>query len=298
MASLEPDELYTLRAQYWLGHYQMAIDEARSVARRPMSPALKAEREEFLARAYIALGQYNKVTSQDTPALTALSLKAKYDEASGNESVQTTVLDELKTLVGSSSDPSIQLTAAHVLLSHEGGQTKEALQCVHLGSTMEHIATMLQIYLKIDRLDLAQKQLSLLKQADEEAILTQLCSVQVNLATGSTAADDAIHTLNSLQEQYGPSVLLLNLAATALMQQGEFGAAEAKLQEALTDHSAQYMIPDTLINLICCCAQQKKSTADYLVQMQQLFPLHPFCAGLERVTAAFDREAVKYQVAS
>ena len=57
----EPDELYTLRAQYWLGHYNLAMDEAKSVARRPMSPALKAEREEFLARALIATKQYDKV---------------------------------------------------------------------------------------------------------------------------------------------------------------------------------------------------------------------------------------------
>lgn len=59
----EPDELYTLRAQFWLGHYQLAVDEAKSVARRPMSPALKQEREEFLMRSYVALGQYDKVSA-------------------------------------------------------------------------------------------------------------------------------------------------------------------------------------------------------------------------------------------
>ena len=63
----EPDELYTLRAQFWLGHYQLALEEARSIARRPMSPALKAEREEFAARALIALGQYDRVTSTESP---------------------------------------------------------------------------------------------------------------------------------------------------------------------------------------------------------------------------------------
>lgn len=63
----EPDELYTLRAQYWLGHYQLAVEEARAVSRRPMSPDLKAEREELLARAHIAMGQYEKVTSEETP---------------------------------------------------------------------------------------------------------------------------------------------------------------------------------------------------------------------------------------
>lgn len=54
--TMEPDDLYTLRAQYWLGHYQMALDEAKSLSRRPMSPNLKAEREEWQARASIALG--------------------------------------------------------------------------------------------------------------------------------------------------------------------------------------------------------------------------------------------------
>ena len=57
----EPDELYTLRAQYWLGHYALAIEEAKSVVRRPMSPQLKLEREEFLLRAQLALGEYDKV---------------------------------------------------------------------------------------------------------------------------------------------------------------------------------------------------------------------------------------------
>ena len=63
----EPDELYTLRAQFWLGHYQMAMDEGKSIARRPMSPQLKAEREEFVARCAIAMKDYSKVIAGDTP---------------------------------------------------------------------------------------------------------------------------------------------------------------------------------------------------------------------------------------
>ena len=69
----EPDELYTLRAQFWLGHYTMAMDEAKSIGRRPMSPDLKAEREEFVARCFIAMGQYDKVTAMDTPGTFAVS---------------------------------------------------------------------------------------------------------------------------------------------------------------------------------------------------------------------------------
>jgi coatomer subunit epsilon len=63
----EPDELYTLRAQFWLGHYQMALDEGKSIMRRPMSPELKQEREEFVARCHIAMKDYGKVVGGETP---------------------------------------------------------------------------------------------------------------------------------------------------------------------------------------------------------------------------------------
>jgi Coatomer epsilon subunit len=54
-----PDELYTLRAQFALGHYKAALGEANQVARRPMSAALKQEREEYVRRAQMALHQYD-----------------------------------------------------------------------------------------------------------------------------------------------------------------------------------------------------------------------------------------------
>ena len=202
-------------------------------------------------------------------------------------------MDQIKTMLGGDAAPLVQLTAAHVLLA--AGQTKEALQCVYHGSTMEHIAFALQIYLKLDRLDLATKQLQLLRQKDEEAVLTQLCSVYVNLATGLTGCDDAVHSLNSLTEQYGPSGVLLNLMSCALMQQGDYEKAEGKLEECLRDHP-ETPIPDTLINLICCLVQQNKPAQEYVSQMKQQYPGHAFCSGLERVTTAFDRESIKYKV--
>ena len=74
----EPDELYTLRAQFWLGHYSMALDEAKSIGRRPMAPELKTEREEFVARCYIANSQYDKVTATDTPGKCERGLPSIY----------------------------------------------------------------------------------------------------------------------------------------------------------------------------------------------------------------------------
>jgi hypothetical protein len=65
----QPDELYTLRTQYMLGHYNAALLEAKQMSRRPMSSvALKLEREEYIYRCYIALQQYDKcVSAGDSP---------------------------------------------------------------------------------------------------------------------------------------------------------------------------------------------------------------------------------------
>mmetsp|Transcript_26518 Transcript_26518/g.39047 ORF Transcript_26518/g.39047 Transcript_26518/m.39047 type:complete len:90 (+) Transcript_26518:92-361(+) len=65
---MDPDELYTLRAQFWLGHYNLCIDEGKAIARRPMSTQLKAEREEFVLRAQLALGQYDRVVKESSGA--------------------------------------------------------------------------------------------------------------------------------------------------------------------------------------------------------------------------------------
>lgn len=74
----DPDDLYTLRAQYWMGHYHLCLDEAKTVARRPMSAALKLEREEFVQRAHLGLGEYSKVVGGDTAGTTVLYRRLIY----------------------------------------------------------------------------------------------------------------------------------------------------------------------------------------------------------------------------
>ena len=58
----EPDELYTLRNLFWLGNFQLAINEAGGLGRIPA--ALHAERDEYMYRSYLALGQHSLVLSE------------------------------------------------------------------------------------------------------------------------------------------------------------------------------------------------------------------------------------------
>jgi len=205
----EPDELYTLRAQYWLGHFALAFDEGRSSARRPMPAHLKSEREELMLRIQLAMGQYDRVMAEGTggdkaPALQALALHASYLSSSEDESRRhAAVLDQLKVLLASTPDAmsntSLQLVACHIFLA--ANHIREALQCVHHGLTMEHLAMCVQIYIKMERLDLARDALNLMKQADEDSVLVQLTSAHLAMAHGSSRSDDAAHILASLSEQ-------------------------------------------------------------------------------------------------
>lgn len=220
-----------------------------------------------------------------------MQLKAQYESAS-SDAQKEAVIQQMQTMLGDGVSPAVQLTAAHVFLM--GGLKKEALQCVHLGVTMEHVACAIQIYLQLDRVDLAQQQLSQLKRADEEAVLTQLAGVHVALATGSSLAKDATHTLNQLSEQYGPSIFLLNLMACAALQQGNYALAEQRLDQARQEYSANDA--DTLVNLIVAYQYQQKATEPLVQELKSKFPSHFMAQGLEMVEGAFEREAIKYKV--
>jgi ATP/maltotriose-dependent transcriptional regulator MalT len=133
-------------------------------------------------------------------------------------------------------------------------------------------------------------------RSDEDAVLTSLSAVHVALAGGSLTASDAVHTLSALSEQYGPSPLLLNLLACAYCMKGDYDEAEAKLLDCQRDFSQNPAHLDTLINLIVVSQYLDKPYDSYLLELQRMFPAHPFLAGLEHVEGAFAQEALKYKV--
>jgi coatomer subunit epsilon len=209
----------------------------------------------------------------------------------GNEAQIQPLLQQLQSMLGDPA-PGLQLTAANVLL--QAGMKKEALACVHEGTTLEHLSVCVQIYIMIDRLDLAAQALAQMRRKDEDSMLTQVSGVHVALATGSSAAADAIHTLNQLSEQYGPSPFLLNLMACAYLQSGKYDEADSKLEQARVEFQATDV--DTLANSIVAMQYQSKPTDDLINQLKTQYPNHFLSVGLDIVQGAFDRESIKYRV--
>lgn len=131
---------------------------------------------------------------------------------------------------------------------------------------------LVELYLKMFRADLAEKQLKVMKGIDEDAVLTMLATAQVNLAPvssrsechacssdvvtlfcvlgcvqNSTKIQDAIYIYEELIDKYGGTLFLLNGIAVAKMQMGLFEEAETALQDSLTKNTSD---ADTLANLI------------------------------------------------
>lgn len=253
-----------------------------------------------MLRCQLALGQYDKVMADGngadkSPALQALALHASY--LSSAAEAKEAVVDNLKILLVSpqaAGNTSLQLTACHIFLTDN--KLREALQCVHLGLTMEHLAMCVQIYIKIDRLDLANDALNLLKQADEDSILAQLTSSYLAIAHGKSRSDDAVHLLMGMSEQYGPSLMLLNCLAVANMVGGKYEAAEGNLKEALTEFGGENDA-DTLVNMVVCSQHLGRKGGEidkYLMALKVGCASHPFVEGLVQVEGAFEREANKY----
>jgi coatomer protein complex subunit epsilon len=307
-----PDDLYTLRAQYWLGHYEMALTEARSVARRPMPQPLKDEREELTVRCRLAAGDAAGALEEagrcrPTPAMAALGALCRY-EADGNGDG---LADALRALLaapdsGGGEMEALRLHAGSAFL--RAGMAREALQCCAAGPgggsapsprALERTALALRVYLSIDRIDLAAGAMETLRSLDEDSVLVQLCAAQLGTVRGSATAPDALHHLSSLSEQYGPSLLLLNAVACAHLAAGSYGDASAALAEARQDHGGD-RDADTLVNSVACAQHLGAAAADgalpLLAALRANHPTHPYVEGLGRVEAALDREAAKYRL--
>jgi hypothetical protein len=83
-----------------------------------------------------------------------------------------------------SASTTLQLVAA-ILYMHDDN-LKEAIKSVRNAANMEQHALLVQLYLRMDRLDLAQKQVKQMKSLDEDGVLTMLASAWTTLAAVRT----------------------------------------------------------------------------------------------------------------
>lgn len=152
------------------------------------------ERNVFLYRAYIAQRKFrvvlDEINNASPPDLQPLKTLADYF---ANPYRREAIVAELdKAADHSNLDNHNFLIVAATIYYHEKN-LEAALRILHDVDHLECMALTLQIYLKMDRLDLARKELKAMQEKDDDATLTQLAQAWLNITSGGDKLQDAYY---------------------------------------------------------------------------------------------------------
>lgn len=291
----EPDELFDLRNAFYIGNFQHCINEAQKL--KVENPDLKLEKDIFMYRAYIAQRKYgvvmDEINEQSPPEIRALKLLAQYSSATTDN--RDAIINRLNSMLNEVSDtPSdILLIVASAIYSNEQNY-EAALKVLHNVESLLSSSLSLQIYLKIDRVELAKKELKKMQDTDDDALLTQLANAWVNIAIGGEKFQDAYYTFQELIDKHTATALLLNGQAACLIGQGKYEEAEGVLQDALEKDGNNVEAIINMIALSQYLGKAQEVTNRYLSQVKSSHPYHPFVKEYIAKEEEFDRLVKQY----
>jgi len=275
------DDLFSIKNEFYLGNYMGAINEAQSGDLELSTPADERDRDVIIYRSYLALGQYDvvqdEVKDDAQTALQAVKLLATFKS---KPDMKDMVLATLKEWLGdpsSGNNPTLQTVAGVIYL--ELGELEEAAKVVHAGTTLEMVSIQVQVYLRMARVDVAEKSLALMARMEDDATLTQLTTAWVNMALGGEKVQEAFYIFQELADKYNETPVLLNGMAVCKMHMGQFDEADKYLLKALAANSSD---EQTLQNLVICAQHTRKAPEVVNRYLSTLSRSAPSCALLKR----------------
>ncbi|XP_025836135.1 coatomer subunit epsilon-like isoform X2 [Agrilus planipennis] len=291
----ETDELFEIRNYFYIGNYQQCINEAQKL-RKPTSPDIAIERDIYMYRAYMAQSKFlvvlDEISSSSPPSIQSLKILAEY---LSNKSKKEGVLKQLEQKLSEGSvagNDTLVLVAATIYEQEDNLEL--AYRVLHSSDSLEALAFIIDILLKLNRVDIAKKKLKEMQDKDDDATLTQLTQAWVNIAVGGEKLQEAYYIYQELVDKYGSTPLLLNGQAVTFIAQLKYEEAESALQEALDKDSNN---PDTLINLVTLSQHTGKSlevSNRYLAQLKDKHRDHPFIKDLSQKENEFERICQQY----
>eukprot|EP00096_Caligus_rogercresseyi_P003511 TRINITY_DN1664_c0_g1_i1.p1 TRINITY_DN1664_c0_g1~~TRINITY_DN1664_c0_g1_i1.p1 ORF type:complete len:294 (+),score=112.88 TRINITY_DN1664_c0_g1_i1:77-958(+) len=291
----EVDELVDVKNAFYIGNFPNTIKEAQKL--KTSDPEVSIEKDVFMYRAYLSMRKFgvlrNEISeSTSHPSLVPLLTLSRYME---NKTPREEIVLGLENNVQDSVSSSCLVAASIYSLE---SQYENALRVIHSASVenLELQALKIQVLLRMDRLDLARKELKALQDMDDDATLTQLAQAWVNMAIGGDKIQEAYYIFQELIDKFGSTPLLLNGQAASFLGQEKYEEAESALQEALDKDSDN---PDTLINLMVLSQMTGKPIEvfnRYMTQLKDFDPSHTFIKDTSDKEKDFNRLMAQYAI--
>ena len=182
------------------------------------------------------------------------------------------------------SNPTAALVAG-MLFALEGN-LEAALKACHSGLTLEMMALSVQVLLRMDRVDAAEKAVRAMSAVDDDATLSQLAAAWVGLHQGGAKVQEAYYIYQELGDKFTWTVRLHNGLAACQMRMGRWEDAEAELLQAFEKNAKD---ADTLANLAVVSLHLGKPASRYVTLLKGVAPGHPMVERMESGEAGFDR---------
>ncbi|TPX42414.1 hypothetical protein SeMB42_g05130 [Synchytrium endobioticum] len=301
------DDSLTLRNLYHLGGIQQVVNDATNPATMPKSEASRKSRQVLLYRAYLAQGKYNMIlgeipSNSSDPEMNAIKIFARLQSITSSSSGDHAAAKEeasssMKQLIGGGEASPTLLVVAGTLFFHLGEYEEVLRVAVRNPRHLESVALAVQAYLKLDRLDLAKKEVASLKSWADDATLAQLVEAWVNLTiAGDQKVQEAFYIFEELAGSTVITAKLLTGQAVCRMHAGKFAEAETLLLDALNRNNSD---SEVLANLMVCSAalgNPPDVVSRYLNLLRDVAPQHPLVLEYASKGAMFDRAAGRFSI--
>ncbi|KAK3825776.1 MAG: coatomer epsilon subunit-domain-containing protein [Benniella sp.] len=309
---MDENALFAVRNLYYSGNYTQVITDTTS-AKTHANKATTHQLNLFHYRALIATKNYTRVAQEVTEShalgLQALKAQAVYldavqsADAAGRDAALAHLRDMLQ--VQSPDDPQPEATNLEVkvvvgqVLASEGLIEEALTVMLPHNNHLESVAVVVQIYLQMNRLDLAKKEVDACKSWAEDAMLAQLMEAWVGLrAGGGDRYQNAYYIYEEIAtSSTSPTVKSLVGEAVCNIQMGQYPEAEGILQEALTKDPTN---TDAIVNQIVLYTLLSKPAEEIntlIQQLQTVAPNHSYLQDLDLKSSLFDRAAQRYAIA-
>jgi len=293
--------LRSLRNTFYLGFYDTCMSEAKTLSK---NKDLTAAADVYYYRALLEKNPEEVCKSIPKQASTALQTVlqfATYRTASDDD--KEMVFDTLKEWLGSDlvkADNTLQLIASQIFFEEK--DLKQALNVLQKPEeSLEKLAMQVTIYLRLDRIDLAQKPFKQMQEIDDDDTLTQLAQALIHIHQGGEKATEAsVSIFQDFLEKFGPSDKLLNSLAVCQIHLRNYSQALQYLKQAreVAGKGKTPLSAETFVNTLVCLQHLRKSSdviAKVTSEFQTLYPSHAWFQKQSELDRLFEKHASSYK---